>query len=861
MKTRIKEILTNREFLGYIAAIAILMAVALAFFYPDAMQGNVLNQADSRQGQALGHETSEYLQMTGEKSWWTNSLFSGMPTFQISPAYGSHSLLRWIDTVMRGGLPAEAGYIFSMMFGFLIMCACLKLRWYYALIGSVAWGLSSYFIIIIGAGHLWKFFTLTYIPPVIGGIVLAYRGKWLAGTAVAALFAALQLSANHIQMTYYFAFLIVALVICYLFKAIGTGGERNWGIATICLIGAAVLAVTANLPSLYHTYKYSKETIRDTYTLLTDQKGDEYKKPDSGLDPAYITQYSYGRAESFTLLIPNVKGGASIKIENGRMVPLSVAELPEAQDVVAKTRLNPAEAQYLNYVSQYFGEPESTNGPVYVGAIICALFLLGCCIVRGPLKWSLLILTILSILLAMGRNCMWLTDFFIDYVPMYKNFRTPESILVVAEFTMPLLGILGLAKFMRTPKPFKTYRKSVWFAFGLPVFFCALGVLFPGTYGDAVTQTDIQTSAMLGYQLQAQGYPAEAINYFSIDNPAIYHAVTELRYGMIEADSWRSLVFIVIAFVALWIWAKGFVPQWVAISAIGLLIAGDLYTADKRYLNHDSFTTAHIEKSGQFPLSAADRQILADTAMNYRVMDIPGFWEADASYHHKTIGGYHAAKLTRYQDLIDRHLNNFLTGKAGRADYNVLDMLNARYIIEPEGTVKRNPGALGNAWFVNKIDWVSSPNAEMEALSTINPATTAAIDAEFKDVIHAPAKPVSPDDIIFETSYAPNRLTYHSKTQADALAVFSEIYFPWGWKATVDGKEVPIVRADYVLRAINIPAGEHTIEMTFHPHSVSVTVTWAIIAIVLIYLLIAAMIAQQLFVKTTPQEDTLPMKS
>lgn len=828
----------NKSVLGYIVAVVVCILVSIAFFHPDAIQGNQLQQYDSKQGIAIGQETKEYLETTGEKSWWTNSLFGGMPTFQISPTYSTNSWFRWIDTAMRAGLPGPSGYLFSMMFGFLIMAAVIKMRWYYALIGAVAWGLSSYFIIIIGAGHLWKFFTLTYVPPVIGGIIAAYKGRYVMGAAVASLFAMLQIAANHVQMSYYFLFLIIGLVIAYLVVAIIEKKLPQWVKATASLLVAAVLAVGANLPSLYHTYKYSKETIRGQHSLLVSV--DNNDKPSSGLNKDYLTQYSYGQAETFSLLIPNIKGGASVKPVHGHLQSLSLADLDEAKKMAEENRLDPATSQYLQYVSQYFGEPEGTNGPVYVGAIICALFLLGCCIVKGPLKWTLLALTVVSILLALGRNAMWLTDFFIDYVPMYKNFRTPESILVIAEFTMPLLAVLALARFFETEKPFETYKKQLLFAFGLPLFFCVLGILFPSIYGSVITDLDYRFSQMIGQQLSAQGHSAEMLSKFSIDNPAINIAVTDLRHSMIESDSWRSLWLILISLIAMWAFAKGFIPRWVAITAVGVLILGDLYTADKRYLNHDSFVQGNFTGNDNlFPLSENDRTILSDTAMNYRVMDIPRFNSPDPSYRHKALGGYHAAKLTHYNDLIDRHLSNFSIGLAEKADFNVLNMLNAKYVITPRGELVVNNAALGNAWLVDSIQWVRNNNDEMMALSFINPAVTAVASDKFKGVLKAPAGPVMPGDTIFETSYAPDRLTYHATVAKPSLAVFSEVWFPWGWQATVDGKTVEIARVDYILRAINIPEGSHTVEMCFDPPSVRNTVTVARVSIILIYLLIA----------------------
>ena len=840
MKEKLLKIVNNREVWGYLASVAIMVVLSIAFFHPDSIEGNSLNQYDMMQGAANGQEIKEYREQTGVNSRWTNSLFSGMPTFQISPTYSSDSLFKWIDTVMRCGLPEPSGYLFSMMFGFLIMCACMKMRWYYALIGSVAWGFSSYFIIIIGAGHLWKFFTLTYVPPVIGGVIMAYRGQWLAGSAVAALFAMMQIAANHVQMTYYFLFVILALAIAYLVKSIKEGAFTKWCFATSCLLGAGVLAVAANSPSLYNTYQYSKETIRGQHSLLT---GNGQDNAGTGLDKDYITQYSYGRAETFTLLIPNVKGGASAKPVNGQMKPLTLADLPSAAEGMTSGQIRPQEGQFLPYVSQYFGEPESTNGPVYVGAIICALFLLGCFIVRGPLKWALLVMTVLSILLALGRNAMWLTDFFIDYVPMYKNFRTPESILVVAEFAMPLLGILGLIEFFKSDNPFVEHKTSLLYAFGIPAFFCVLGFLWPGIYGEAITQADMVMQP-------------EVINHYGIDSGMLGAEITSLRHSMVEADSFRSFIFLALAVGILLAVKVKIFPQWVGIMGIGILITGDLYTADKRYLSHESFTSQKMSVEEQFPVTDIDRMLAADTAQSFRVLDIPRFYHPAPSYRHKMIGGYHAAKLTRYNDLIEQHLAHFTGGaELTQADLNVASMLNAKYIVDGQNQILSNPDALGNAWFVDKIDWVDSPDAEMAALQTIDPARTAAIDKAFSDVIKAPSDSVVPTDTIFMTSYAPDKLTYHAKVAAkEGLAVFSEVYFPWGWTATVDGNETPIARADYVLRAINIPQGDHTVEMRFDPPSVHSTETLAYISIILIYLLLSVAVTKPLWSTAKTEE-------
>lgn len=835
----VMDYLKRPQVWGFFVSLAVIALLSIAFFHPDASEGNQLRQHDMQQGAAIGQEVKAFLDENpgADEPRWTNSLFSGMPTFQISPSYPSDSLFSWITTLYGAGLPSPSNLLFMMMTGMLIMLLAMKVRWYYALIGAVAWGFSSYFIIIIGAGHIWKFVTLAYIPPTIGGVVMAYRGRWLVGSALAALFAMMQIQSNHVQMTYYFLFVILAVIACYAVDAVRRKKYSRFAKATGALAVAAVLAVAANLPSLYNTWKYSKESMRGGHTELTMAGAEEQKT--GGLDRDYITQYSYGRSESFSLLIPNIKGGASARPEMGRMVPTSVMEVDGAEEKAS--RLNQAEMQYVSdYVGQYFGEPEGTNGPVYVGAVIFVLFLLGCVIMRGPLKWALLTMTLLSVFLALGRNMQWLTDLFIDYVPMYSKFRTVESILVIAEFTMPVLAILALQKLLTTPKAFDRYFRPICVCFGVTALLCLAGWLFPSIYGPAISESDIQISDMIGQQLRMAGYPPEATSVFSINNPAIASFVAEVRYGMVAADSLRSLLFVVLTFGILWLCLKEKCKAWQGAVLIGLLVAADLYSVDKRYLNHGSFCTPELSATDPFPLNDNDRQILADTAMNYRVMDIPRFYAAEPSFHHKMIGGYHAAKLTRYQDLIDRHLSAFTRGgEVSQADFNVLNMLNAKYFITADNSLMVNPDALGNAWFVDTVEIVDGADAEMDALDRIDPAVTAVADRRFSSVIEKAAAPAAPGDTIFETSYTPSSLIYSATTANGGLAVFSEVYFPWGWEATIDGKPTEIARVNYLLRAIAVPAGHHKIEMRFDPTSVSTTVGIARASVIIIYALLA----------------------
>ena len=827
---------------GSFVALIIMIIISFAYFHPDVVQGRVLQQYDMMQGAAIGQEAKAFEEATGEKALWTNSVFSGMPTFQISPSYSSNSLFDWINSLYGAFLPAPANLLVMIMLGFFILLLAFGLKWWQALIGAIAYGFSSYFIILIGAGHIWKFITLAYIPPTIAGIVLCYRGRYLLGGAIAALFAMMQLSANHVQMTYYFAFVIVGFVVAYLITAIKEKKLKQWGIATGTLAVAAVLALAANSPSLYNTYEYSKETMRGNHSELTakeDAKSTENKT--DGLNRDYITQYSYGRAETFTLLIPDVKGGSSQQ---------ALSEADEAKNCSSEERY------YLSQLPQYFGGAEGTSGPVYVGAIICALFLLGCIIVRGPIKWVLITLTILSILLALGRNFMWFTDLFIDYIPMYSKFRTVESILVIAQFTMPLLALLAVKQLFEEKDPWKKYKVAIFASFGVTLFICFLGIISPSIFGSFVG--DAETSIKDQY-------------------PQIFIAAEQVRAAMVSSDALRSFMFIALTLGAILLYSKKKIPATLSVAIICVLVLGDLYTVGKRYLNHDSF---HDKPLGaefeQFAKTPIDEQILADTTSHYRVMNIPMFNHPAPSYHHKTIGGYHAAKLTRYQDLINRQLSTVqqysympelrsdsinipddqqALAKELRQKYSILDMLNAKYIIGHKGELVKNEHALGNAWWVDNVIYANNADGEMNALDTINTATTAVADVKFKDIIGT-ATPKSAGDTISLTTYAPNRLTYHAKSQKGGVAVFSEIYFPWGWNVTIDDKPVEMARVNYVLRALNVPAGDHKIEMYFDPQSIHTTTTVASVAVILIYLALIAAVLLALKGKSEKEEKT-----
>ena len=791
------------------ALLPVVLFIVLSFVYfsPDVIEGKILFQHDTQQGLAIGHEAQVYAQESGETPRWTGSLFSGMPTFQISPSYSSNAPLKALQHVYNLWLVSPVSLVFIMMLGFYILLLTLNVRWYLAAFGAIAYAFSSYFFIIIAAGHIWKFITLAYIPPTIAGVILAYRGKYLLGGALAALFGALQIMSNHVQMSYYFLFVICAVVVAYGVEHYRAHTMPRFFKATGVLVVAALLAVGANASNLYHTYKYSKESMRGGHTELTSLDADKTKPAGNGLDKDYITQWSYGKMETLTLLIPDSKGGASGPLaENERAVK------------AADPQLRP----YLSQVDRYWGDQPFTAGPVYVGALIFFLFVLGCFIVRTPLKWALLVVTLLTIMLSWGKNMMWLTDWFIDYFPMYNRFRTVSSILVVAEFCMPLLAVLALKKIFDDPSILSREKRWFYLSGGIVAGIALLAALFPTLFD----------TFLKDYELEAAGQPGYA---------ELFAGIAEARKAVFTADAWRSFIIVALGFAVLWLLRQKKLNPTVAMIALVVILVGDMYPVNKRYLNSDNFVTP-ARKTNPFPMTDADRYILQDKDMNYRVLNAAAgetlasaFSEPRTSYYHKSIGGYHAAKLRRYQDLIDRQLVN--------ANPAVLNMLNTRYIIQPledgRETVVRNPGALGNAWFVSEVKWVDNADAEMAAITDFDPSHTAVADRRFAREIGDKVVPPAVGDTIYETGYKPDELTYRYRSQQGGLAVFSEIYFPWGWQVTVDGKPVDMARVNYVLRAVNLPAGEHEVIFRFDPPSVHTTEA---IAYVSLFLILAAFV-------------------
>ncbi|EHO68675.1 hypothetical protein HMPREF9944_01929 [Segatella maculosa OT 289] len=802
---------TLKKYLPDVLVVLLFAVISFAYFFPADLDGRILYRHDSSAGRGAGQETAEYHERTGKVSRWTNATFSGMPTYQTAPSYQSVSVLNQAVKAYHLWLPENVWYVFAYLLGFYILLRAFDFRQSLAALGAIVWAFSSYFFIIIAAGHIWKVMALAYLPPMIAGIVLAYRGKYLWGFIVTAIFAAFEVDANHVQMTYYYLFIILFMMIAYLVEAVRTKRIMHFMKATGVCAAGALIGILLNISNLYHTWQYAQESMRGKSELV---KKNAANQTNSGLDRDYITQWSYGVGETWTLLVPNTKGGASV---------------PLAANAKAMEKADPNFMQIYQQLGQYWGEQPGTSGPVYVGAFVLMLFILGLFIVKGPMKWALLAATVLSILLSWGRNFMPFTDFFLDYIPMYSKFRTVASILVIAEFTIPLLAMMALKKIVDEPDLLTKKVKFVYVSFGLTAGIALLFALMPTLFfSDFISSSELEAMKSI---------PADYL-------PALQSNLRSVRESIFTADCWRSFWLITIGTLFLFLYRFKKLKAVYMVGAIAVLCLIDMWQVNKRYLNDGMFVEKSVREQAQ-PMTQTDRQILQDKALDYRVLNLASntFNENETSYYHKSIGGYHAAKLRRYQELIDAYISpemqktmsaiakagGDMTKVNGDSIFPVLNMLNAKYFIVPlqgEQTVPiRNPYVYGNAWFVDKIAYVGNANAELDKLGTLDLRHEAVADARFRSQL-GEAKVQDSTSIVRLTAYEPNQLTYDVRSATGGIVVFSEIFYP-EWTATVDGKAAELGRVNYVLRALQVDKGHHTVVLTFDPKSVKQTETVA----------------------------------
>ena len=810
--------------------VALFAVISFAYFLVPVSQGKILFRHDSQAGVGMGQELTEYEQRTGEVTRWTNSLFSGMPTYQISPAYSSTDGLSAVMAAYHLWLPDYVWFLFAYLLGFYILLRAFNFRQSLAALGSILWAFSSYFLIIIAAGHLWKVMALAYLPPMIAGVVLAYRGKYLWGFIVTAVFTAFEVKANHVQMTYYYLFIVLFMVVAYLVQAIREKRLQHFLKASGVLVAAALIGVAINISNLYHTWEYQKESMRGKSELT---KANSANQTSSGLDRDYITQWSYGVDETLTLLVPDAKGGAS--------VPLS-------QNATAMAKANPEVQNMLpqlyEAVPQYFGTQPGTSGPVYVGAFVLFLFVLGLFIVKTPLKWALLAATILSVLLSWGHNFMGFTNFFLDYVPMYAKFRTVASILVIAEFTIPLLAALALKRIVDEPTVLTKNMKFVYASLALTAGVALVMALMPSMMGPFISEQERQMLSGI------QGMTPDVQNM-------MLSSLATMRAAMVSADAWRSIIIIIIGVAMLLFFKAQKIKPLYLIVGIATLCLIDLWQVDKRYLNDEMFVPKSERDTPQ-QATATDMEILKDKALSYRVLNFSSgaFNENNTSYFHKSIGGYHPAKLRRYQEMIDKYIapemqaamqaigskGGVMPEVDGRKLFPVLNMLNAKYFIVPlQGnatTSIQNPYAQGNGWFVDKLTYVADANAEYAEVGKIDVSHEAVADKKFEAVLGQTAANDSTASVVL-TKYEPNNMTYTVNSAKGGVVVFSEVYYP-GWSATIDGQPAKLGRVNYILRALNVKAGKHEVVLDFHPSSISITETIAYTALAVLLLAICA---------------------
>lgn len=783
-----------KKFSPHLIVILLFVVISFTYFSP-VLQGKLLDMADITHHKGMSKEVTDFRESTGEEALWTNSMFSGMPAYQISTR-SNGNLIQYVAKAISLGIPRPANLLFLYLLGFYLLLLSLKVDYRLSAVGAIAFSFSSYFFIIIMAGHMTKAHAIAYVPMVVAAVLYTYSGRMLLGGVLTALAVALELYANHLQITYYLVLMLILIGLVQFVKDFKANNLTDFSKRSGILILAALLASATAVTRLSTTMEYGTESTRGKSELTNN-----LDNKTSGLDKDYATSWSYGVAETFTLLIPNFYGGAS------------QGELTTDSETYQAIKRAPNAKQLIKQLPLYWGTQPFTSGPTYAGSIVMFLFIFGLLFVKSEMRVWILLATIMSITLAWGKNFMPLTDLFLDYFPGYNKFRAVSMILVIAEFTLPLLGFVALNKFLTSDSDNK--KKPLQLAFYIVGGLTLIFALIPSLFFDFVGGQDAN--------LAKNGWPIDALQAD--------------RAGILSADAWRSFTFITLSFGTMWMFLKNKISSKYVILIVGVLVLTDMWTVNKRYLNDDNFERKS-KVQVPYQATAADQQILRDKDPNFRVFNqsVSTFNDASTSYFHKSIGGYHGAKLKRYQELIENHI--------AQGNMAVLNMLNAKYFITPQGQAQQNPGAMGNAWFVNKINIVANADAEITALDRFNPANSAIVDTRFSEQMIIGLDNTGTSITLAE--YKPNYLKYNSTTAKDGIAIFSEIYYDKGWNAYLDGELKPHFRANYVLRGMKIPAGNHVVEFKFEPAVYHVSERIALASSVVLLLLLAFVSVKEL---------------
>jgi hypothetical protein len=811
-----------KKYLPHLLAIGFFLLIVFVVFQP-LFQGKELKQTDIDNWKGMSKEILDFKEKTGEQTYWTNSMFGGMPAYQISAVYAAN-LVQYIDKVILLGLPSPANLVFLFLIGFYFLLLTLKVDQKLAVLGAVAFAFSSYFFIVIEAGHNSKVHAIGYMAPVVAGVLMTFRGRLWLGAAVTGLALALELNANHLQITYYLMLMLIFLGLSELYTAVREKRIPYFFKAFGLLVVMAVFAVGANITNLWATQEYSKSSTRGPSELTSDKENKT-----SGLNRDYITDWSYGVGESLTMLVPGFKGGAS--------EPISKNHKDVLKEVDSNYREN------IGGFGAYFGDQPFTNGPVYLGAIVVLLFVIGLFVVRGPVKWWILGATVLSLLLSWGRNFMGFTNFFLDNIPGYDKFRAVAMILVIAEFTVPLLAVLALNAMVTDKDFFARNAKRFYYAAGIVLGLTLLISVSPETLTDFYAQQE--------YDQVAASVKQQNLGQDVLDN--FMGNVSAARQAIVKQDAQRTLLFLILAAALIWSFIRFRYDSRIFIFSLLFLVIADLGAVNARYLESGDFVRKSVNEE-PFPITAADQALLQDTS-SYRVLNLSvnTFNDASTSYRHQSIGGYHGAKMKRYQELIENCIVGEIATLRGAMQNSsspdfmqtmtgqpVLNMMNAKYIVySPEAPPFTNFGSLGNAWFVPDYKLVANSDEEITAVKTFNPSALMLVDKRFQDQLNSYRFVADSTSTILQRSYQPNHLVYESNSSAERLAVFSEIYYDKGWNAYVDGNPVSYFRTNYVLRGMRIPAGKHTIEFKFEPQVIAVGEKVALASSSVLLLLVA----------------------